>query len=81
MDFNDISRAPPVVLNVMDTDEGIISNDDDFIGRAVIFLKAIEEQGNLSRDDRIPYPVWHPIKRNYDDLFDDEHGAAVLVSF
>ena len=42
MEFNDINRAPPVVLNVLDTDEGIISNDDDYIGRAVIFLKEIQ---------------------------------------
>lgn len=37
-DFLSPEDAPPIVLNIWDKDEGIMESDD-FLGRAVIFLK------------------------------------------
>ena len=33
-----IEESPPVILNVFDTDEGMLSSKDEFMGRAVVFL-------------------------------------------
>jgi hypothetical protein len=31
--------APPIILNIWDKDDELLDSTDDFIGRAVIFLK------------------------------------------
>ena len=64
--FNDLDRAPPVILNVFDTDEGLLDSTDDYIGRAVIFLNKVE----LSLNETIPYPVKYPVKRDINDSHD-----------
>jgi hypothetical protein len=74
----DFESAPPIILNVFDTDEGLVGNSEDFLGRAVIFLGEVED---LSDNDRIPYPTWHAIKFNYKDQYIEDGGAAILCSF
>ena len=41
-EFNTIERAPPLVLNIFDTDEDLLDSTDDYIGRAVIFLQEVK---------------------------------------
>lgn len=41
-EFNTIERAPPLVLNIFDTDDEILDSTDDYIGRAVIFLHEVK---------------------------------------
>lgn len=78
--------APPIILNVWDHDDGITDSTDDLIGRAVINLSEAahseEDSGvsHISFSDEIPYPAWYPVKKNYDDQYDLETGASVLVS-
>ena len=79
-EFNHLERAPPIILNIWDVDDDLFDSTDDFIGRAVVHLKDIPD-GDLSTDDRIPYPVWWPVKYNQSDTFDKENGAAILCSF
>ena len=38
MDRENFTDAPPVVFDVMDADEGYISNSADFLGRCTIYL-------------------------------------------
>lgn len=77
-EFNDINRAPPIILNVFDTDEELLDSTDDFIGRAVIFLNNVTD---LAREERIPYPQWYPIKRDFDEEYSEKMGASILCSF
>ena len=56
-----------------------VGNSFDYIGRAVIFLKDLGE--DLSTDDAIPYPQWFPVKADYNDVYNEEGGAAILCSF
>ena len=68
IDFNDYEHyldAPPCVLDIMDADEGYISNSADFLGRSTIYLKDIVDK--ISRDDKvIPVPEWFDIKYGTD---------------
>ena len=59
-DFTMPSEAPPIVLNIWDKDEGILATDD-FIGRAVVFLK----DASFSEDDTIPEPKWHKVTMGF----------------
>jgi len=38
-DFNDISTYPPFILDVFDSDTGLLDSNDDFLGRAMISAK------------------------------------------
>ena len=38
-DEKDFSDAPPIILNIFDSDKGFISDSRDYLGRSVIFLK------------------------------------------
>lgn len=78
---NSLECAMPIVLNVWDTDTDLFDNNDDIIGRAVIFLPKLMKQGLLSEDDTIPTPQWFPVKRMLNDAYDKETGAAILASF
>lgn len=60
MDKVNFTDAPPVVLDVLDADEGMISTTADFLGRAVIYLTQI--QGLVDDTDQIKTPVWYDIK-------------------
>ena len=75
-DFNEKEEAPPIILEVFDSDAGLISDSADFLGRAVINLS----DANTTEDlEAIPRPKWHDIK------FGVEESApacgAILVSF
>lgn len=36
VEYYNLEEAPPIILNVFDTDEGLLDSTDDFMGRAVI---------------------------------------------
>lgn len=36
--FNNYERAKPIILQVFDTDTGLIDSTDDYLGKAVIFI-------------------------------------------
>lgn len=74
-----LEDAPPIQLEVYDSDEGVLESDD-FLGRANIFLKDLAEE-DLSRGDRIPKPSWYPIKFSATDSWDEKNGARILCSF
>jgi hypothetical protein len=71
-----------LILNIFDCDEGVlgVGDSEDYIGRAVIFLNELKPD-DLSSDDRIPYPAWYPVKVGYNDVYNEEGGAAILASF
>ena len=60
LDHQNYTDAPPIVLDVMDADEGFISSSADFLGRCKIFLTDIEDLSNGV--DAIPTPKWYDIK-------------------
>lgn len=76
MEFDQLEDAPPVILNVIDLDFGIFAGED-FIGRAVVFLKDIK----FAEDDNIPRPQWFPVTPRLDDAWDPENGPQLLASF
>ena len=45
-DMADIDNAPPIVLNIWDNDADLLDSTDDYLGRAVIYLK--DASSNLS---------------------------------
>ena len=57
---NDFSAAPPVIMDVLDADEGYISNSADFLGRCTIYLTDIENL--VVGTDKIAEPEWYDIK-------------------
>ena len=38
-DMADLETAPPIVFNIWDHDADLLDSSDDFLGRAVIYLK------------------------------------------
>jgi len=79
----DWPNAPPIILSIFDEDEELLDSSDDLIGRAVINVHRDlmqDEQKHISFDDEIPYPAWVSVKKNYDDKYDPDTGAAVLCS-
>lgn len=60
----DYSSAPPIVLDVLDADEGYISNSSDFLGRCKIFLADIPDL--VVGEDTIVTPSWYDIKYGTD---------------
>ena len=50
-------EAPPIILNIYDFDDGLISDSLDFLGRAIINL----EDSDFSEDDTIRPPKWHKV--------------------
>lgn len=78
LDAKDMQDAPPIVMDVMDADEGFISDSADFLGRCVVHLKDIPKN-ELSDGSEIPEPKWYPIKYGTDD--DSPECGQILVSF
>lgn len=66
--------APPLILNIWDKDEGAFDSDD-FLGRAVIYLK----DASISNDDTIPVPKWHKVVMGFSD--NEPSIGDILVSF
>lgn len=94
LEFNELDDAPPIILNFFDTDEGgmfsLMGDDDDYMGRAIIFLDQIgdprDESTHLATHetlgiDTIPQPTWYPVKFSMNSGWDEDSGARVLVSF
>ena len=55
-DKNNLSDSAPIIINIYDVDEGLISDSKDFLGRAVIFLNG----ASFTIDPNIiPTPKWH----------------------
>ena len=85
-DMADIDNAPPIVLNIWDRDEDILDSTDDYLGRAVIYLKDASSnlsEGGGGEDDahcnRIPQPKWHDIRVGFDET--QPPCGQVLCSF
>ena len=62
-------------MNIWDKDEELLDSTDDFIGRAVIFLK----DAALSTDDTIPEPQWHKVIMGFSN--NEPSIGEVLCSF
>jgi hypothetical protein len=73
-DFLTPEDAPPIILNIWDKDGGVMETDD-FLGRAVIFLK----DASYSQDEKIPEPKWHKIQMGFSE--NDPSVGEVLCSF
>jgi hypothetical protein len=73
-DFLTPADAPPIILNIWDKDEGVLDSDD-FIGRAVIFLK----DASYNEEDSIPAPKWHKIVMGFSE--NEPSIGEILVSF
>lgn len=73
-DFMTQEDAPPIILNIFDEDTGVLASND-FLGRAVIFLKDTA----LSQDDTIPIPKWHKVVMGFTK--NEPSIGEVLVSF
>lgn len=63
-------------------------DDDDYMGRAIIFLGDIGNPDDASthlagddNPDRIPQPTWYPVKFSMNAPWSGDNGARVLVSF
>ena len=77
-EFDTIERAPPIILNIFDSDAGLFGDDDDYLGRAVVNLSEIDQ---ISDNDTIPDPQWWPVKYASYDSWNAETGSAILLSF
>ena len=81
-DLENLKNAPPVILNIWDTDYGSASKDN-YIGRAVI--KLADAASNLSEEnkdldcDSVPRPKWHPIRIGFDEK--SPIAGEILCSF
>ena len=81
LDRREFKDAPPVILDVMDADEGVFSNSADFLGRCTIPLKDLHDKGHLKigASNDINKPEWYPIK------FGTDPGSPacgeILISF
>ena len=74
-DCSSLKEAPPIILSLFDADVGLISNNSDYLGRAVIYL----DEANVSPNDSIPIPKWHDIK--FGVLPDSPVCGQILCSF
>lgn len=75
-DFNDLADAPPIILEVFDSDAGLISDSADFLGRAVINLR---DAATSTEASMIPTPKWHDIKFGVEES--SPACGAILCSF
>jgi Ca2+-dependent lipid-binding protein len=73
-DFSKPEEAPPIILNIWDKDTAILDSDD-FIGRAVVFLK----DAAISNDDTIPEPKWHNVIMGFSE--NEPSIGQILCSF
>lgn len=94
VEYYDLDDAPPIVLNVYDTDDGLFDSDD-YMGRAVIFLNELTKSvdGNppyivyernrpvLKDEDKVKKPSWFPVSFDYGDPHNPETDGMLLVAF
>lgn len=75
-DTNNLLDSAPIIMNIFDVDEGLISDSKDFLGRAVIFLK----NASYGIDaNTIPRPKWHEIRVGTNNT--DPKCGEILCSF
>lgn len=74
-DFITPDDAPPIILNIWDKDEELFKTDDDFLGRAIIFLK----DAQYSDNNDIPDPTWHKVYMGFNK--EEAHIGEILCSF
>lgn len=55
-------NAPPLLLNIYDSDADGFMDDDDFLGRAIIDLN----EAAVGSGDVIPDPTWHKLVMGFD---------------
>ena len=80
MDYREFSDAPPVILDIMDADEGWVSDTADFLGRCKISLKELKEKDGLEIGaGEIKVPKWYDIKFGTDE--NSPACGQILVSF
>ena len=82
-DMADLETAPPIVFNIWDSDNELLDNTDDFLGRAVIYLKDastnLEFGDDEARCNDVPKPIWHDIRIGFDE--NTPACGQVLCSF
>lgn len=70
-DMADLDTAPPIIFNIWDHDDDILDSTDDYLGRAVIYLKDAASNLEFGDDDeecnRVPKPKWHDIRIGFDE--------------
>ena len=70
-DMADLETAPPIVFNIWDHDADLLDSSDDFLGRAVIYLKDASTNLEFGDDEamcnEVPKPIWHDIRVGFDD--------------
>ena len=82
-DMADMETAPPIIFNIWDHDDDLLDSGDDFLGRAVIYLK--DAKTNLEHGDdeamcnTVPKPDWHDIRIGFDE--NTPACGQVLCSF
>lgn len=77
MDFHNFTDAPPIILDIMDADEGFFSDSADFLGRCIIKLKDVKNLGD--GEGEIAIPEWYDIKFGTDE--NSPACGQVLCSF
>jgi hypothetical protein len=73
--FMNKDTAPPVILNIYDSDAGSFMDDDDFLGRAIVDLRDC----SLEEGDALPDPRWHKLVMGFDK--DAPSMGEILCSF
>lgn len=88
VEFFNLEEAPPIILNIFDTDEGLFDSDDDFMGRSIITINELIELGMIKKSfksfesrDYVPEPKWFPVKANQSDPHNPENDGMILASF
>ena len=82
-EFHKRDDAPPIILNLLDQDTGLLDATDDFLGRAVIKLEdaAVADLTALGRQgiEKPPRPKWHYIRAGFHESL--PACGEVLCSF
>ena len=82
-DMADLDTAPPIILNIWDKDEDLLDSTDDYLGRAVIYLKDASSNLTMGEDEAycntMPKPKWHDIRVGFDET--QPPCGQILVSF
>jgi len=70
-DMADLETAPPIVFNIWDHDSDLTDFSDDYLGRAVIYLKDAKTNLDYGDDEarcnEVPKPAWHDIRIGFDE--------------
>ena len=70
-DMADLDTAPPIIFNIWDHDDDLLDSSDDFLGRAVIYLRDAKTNLEYGDDEAqcntVPKPDWHDIRIGFDE--------------